>query len=111
VSEKVRGNMARRNEAELMYEQTRTQAEEEITKAYKDYETSGARVKALDQAIVAADRNFKEQNKDYQLGLVSNLDVLTALNTLQENRRSRDRAFYQHLAAYRQLEALTGILP
>ena len=47
---------------------------------------------ALEMATDAARKNYEAQQRDYRLGLVTNLDVLQALTVFQENQRALDRA-------------------
>jgi outer membrane protein len=111
TSAKVRSQAERVLERQLLLESSRLAIRNEVTQSHARVTSLQAQIRALDEVIRISDRNFQEQNRDYQLGLQSSLEVLQALNTLQENRRARDKAFYQYLSSYHRLEALAGRLP
>jgi len=46
----------------------------------------------LDEASIAARKSFDAQRKEYGLGLVTNLDVLQAVDLLQSQNMARDTA-------------------
>jgi outer membrane protein len=60
---------------------------------------------ALEKATEAARKNYEAQRHDYRLGLVTNLDVLQALTTFQENQRALDRARYTAKIDFFRLQA------
>ena len=66
---------------------------------------------ASDRAFKMAKANYEESLKDYRLGLVTNLDTLTALNTYLDSKRSFDRVSLQLFQAYDQLKTSVGLKP
>ena len=88
------------------------QAALEVRSAYEDV-TSGVRVtKALEQASNLSEANVKAQTQDYRLGLVNNLDVLGAFNSLEATKLQWDNARIQTLrAAVRLQVAQGGLVP
>jgi outer membrane protein len=63
-----------------------------IRKTYGELTATLREVKSLDEAARAAHQSYDALRKEYKLGLVTNLDVLQALDLLQSQRRARDTA-------------------
>jgi outer membrane protein len=83
-------------------------AERDVRQTHAALDSSLSVVAALERALTLADANAKAQTADYRLGLVTNLDVLSALNTALETRLRRDRAKLQAALARVQLEVAAG---
>jgi outer membrane protein len=94
-----------RTQAELALSQARRQAEQEIRVAYQNAHLDRSQLDALGKATEAAKKNYAAQQRDYRLGLVTNLDVLQAMNAYQENERALDRAQYAAKLNWLRLEA------
>ncbi|HLF17684.1 MAG TPA: TolC family protein [Candidatus Omnitrophota bacterium] len=73
---------------ELRYKESKRRAELEIKNAYTNAEVTLRQESALRRAYEAADENYKLQLDDYRKNLVNNLDVLQALEDLQDMRRA-----------------------
>lgn len=56
-------------------------AEREVRTAYNNLEASQSEVNRLKALLNAAKKNFEAQRRDYELGVVTNLDVLAAIRT------------------------------
>ena len=69
----------------------RRSAEEEIRSDYAIALADKEQLDALKIATDLAQRNYEAQIKNFRLGLVTNLDVLSALTSFQENQRALDR--------------------
>jgi outer membrane protein len=91
---KVNEALSRQTQAELTTQRTRRQAEQEIRAAYQNALVDRPRLEALEKATEAARKNYEAQLHDYRLSLVTNLDVLQALTSFQENQRALHRARY-----------------
>lgn len=102
---RVRESLSQRDQAELAASQIGRQADQEIRSTYQSVALDRARIESLETATEAARKNYDVQLRDYRLGLVTNLDVLQALTTFQENRRALDRARYTAKLNYLRLEA------
>ncbi len=102
---RVREADSQRTQAELGASQIRRQAEQEIRSVYQSVGFDRAQLSALETATDAARKNYEAQLRDYRLGLVTNLDVLQALTTYQENLRALDRARYATKLDYIRLQA------
>jgi len=73
---------------ELLYQESRRLAELQIRNAYTNATVMLRRQEALKRAYEAADQNFNLQKEDYHKNLVNNLEVLQAIEDLQEMRRA-----------------------
>jgi len=63
---------------------------------------------ALKKAYSAARLNYHLQAKDYERSLVSNLDVLTSIQTLEDAERDYISALYAAKRQYWQLRVAVG---
>ena len=95
-------------EAKLEYSRVKRTAEREIKDAYESWKSALERYQALEKAVKAAQENFDFQKEDYDHNLVSNLDVLEALQILFETRRDANEALYDMKKSYWQLEVAKG---
>ena len=66
---------------------------------------------SMDEAAKAARQSYDALLKEYRLGLVTNLDVLQALDLLQAQQKSRDAAFIKAKRRRIQLNVAAGVLP
>jgi len=98
-------------QSELTYKRTMRLAVQDIHDSFSLVSTAGARIEALTKALASAEQNFKLQRVDYQLNLVNNLDVLSAIQTLQDTRRTYNSAYYENRRYYWQLRAASGNIP
>lgn len=83
-------------------------AERDTRTAYVNLVSSLESVAALQNADNLAAANVKAQEQDYKLSLVTNLDVLDSLNTLQSTRLLLNSARQQSDFARVQLEVAAG---
>jgi outer membrane protein len=98
-------------QSELAYKRAARLAIQDIHDSYSLVTTAGARTEALTKALASAEENSKLQQEDYKLNLVSNLDVLSAIQTLQDTRRTYNSAYYENRRYYWQLRAASGSIP
>jgi len=84
------------------------QAELEIKTAYDGLQTGLAVADSLDKARALAQANAEAQMADYKLGLVTNLDALTSLKTMQDTALALDRARIDVFWAQTLLETAAG---
>ena len=97
--------------AELTAQRTRRTAEQEIRGLYETLRNDQRSAQSYKDSVALAERNFSEQSREYRLGLVTNIDVLTALTTFQENRRSLDRTATSVKLDFARLEAAVARRP
>ncbi|MBI3321756.1 MAG: TolC family protein [Candidatus Omnitrophica bacterium] len=102
---------SRERQARLRLEQIRRQALLEIRDAYANYQAGFARHAVLEQARDAAEENYRLQVEDYRLNLVNNLDVLQALEDVQNARRETIHAIHEVKRLSWQLRVAAGNLP
>jgi len=99
---------AQARESELTYVETRRRAVLDIHDAYVRAQAAIVRTRALTQALTSAELNYSLQRDDYRQSLVSNLDVLTALQNLGVIKRTYIHSVYEKKRYYRQLQAAVG---
>lgn len=75
------------HEEELRYSQFRRRAEQDVKNAHTRFLSALRRSDALARAVEASQKNYDLQVQDFQINLVNNLDVLDALEELQDTRR------------------------
>ena len=108
---RVREAVSQGTQAELNASQVRRQAEQEIRALHQAVALDRSQLDALSKATDAARKNYEAQQRDYRLGLVTNLDVLQALTAFQENQRALDRARYTAKLNHLRLQAASARRP
>jgi len=106
----IKQAMSEWKKAKYSYSLAERQAEFEIKEAYEYWVASLQESKLLEDARAASEENFRLQKEDYLRSLVNNLDVLEALESLQDTRREAVRAHYEMKENYWQLAVATGRL-
>lgn len=104
----VREARAGAREAKLTFELAQREAVLDIRDTYAKLQAELTRRAALQRAVEAAEENYRLQAEDYRRSLVNNLDVLQALETLQDSRRGVIESTYEVKRLYEQLRAATG---
>mgnify|MGYP001576924734 CR=1 FL=1 len=104
----VKEKVSEARQAKLRFEQALRRATLEIADAYAELSAAIARRAALLKALDAAEQSYRLQTEDYRLNLVNNLDVLEALETLQDARRDAIGARHEAARRYWRLRAATG---
>lgn len=79
----------------LLLSQIRRQAKTEVKQSYESWQFSHEQYQALKEAVASAEKSYGLQSEDYRKSLANNLDVLAALQTLNNTRQSENQAFYQ----------------
>jgi outer membrane protein len=95
-------------ESELLFKRAQRSAGQDIHNAFANARYAFLRTAVLEQALKSAELNYTLQTKDYKLNVVNNLDVLTALQGLQDVRRSYNHMYYESRRFYWQLQAAAG---
>jgi outer membrane protein len=111
LQSQVREAVSQSTQAELGASQVRRQAEQEIRSLHQSVVYDRLQLAALEKATEAARKNYEVQRRDYRLGLVTNLDVLQALTSFQENQRALDRARFTARLNYQRLQAAAARRP
>lgn len=97
--------------AELDAARLRRDALREVRSLYSVVRNAVLQIKAFREAAVMAERNLKEQTREYRLGSVTNLEVLTALNSLYENQRQWQQIEFLAASSFLSLNAAVGVVP
>ncbi|MFA5139220.1 MAG: TolC family protein [Elusimicrobiota bacterium] len=108
ISAQTRQATHRQNKAGEAFSLARRKAETETRTAFRSLEAGLAVVSAREKAVTLAEANAKAQAADYRNGLVTNLDVLGALNTLQQVRLQLETARVDAALAKARLRVATG---
>ncbi len=107
--QKIQQARSQERKAELEWLAAKRELESTIRSQYLRLDGSLKEFEKLDQARKTAHQNFKEQSSQYELGLVTNLDVLAALNSQTDVERSREKALYSAKLNMTQLELYSGL--
>ena len=102
---------AQARENKLLFDRAVRAAGQDIHNAYVNAEASFLRTKVLEKAFKSAQLNYDLQKEDYKHNVVNNLDVLTALQNLQDVRRNYTRVTLESKRFYWQLQVASGSLP
>lgn len=92
IAAQVREAKAQRGIREQALSLALRKAELEARQAHADLLSDLAVVSALESALSLAQANAKAQSEDYRHGLVTNIDVLTSLTTVQNTELRLDQA-------------------
>jgi outer membrane protein len=111
VQSKVREAGSQRNQAELSQSQVLRQAEQEIRAFFQSSAADLSQLHSLANATTAAKKSYQAQLREYRLGLVTNLDVLLALTSYQQNQRALDRVRFTTKSDYLHLLAAAAQRP
>jgi outer membrane protein len=104
----IRETSAKARQAKLTYERTQREAIRESRDTYAQFRAAVARAHALEQALASVEENYRLQREDYRLNLVSNLDVLRALQELEEARQDLIGVRYEAKRLYWLLRVAAG---
>jgi outer membrane protein len=111
VSSQVREAVEAKRAAELTNNEYIRTAERDLAIQYQNYLQILEQYKSLKQARDKAEEAYRLSLKDYDLGLITNLDVLQSLNFYVTTERNYDGLFVLGHLAYHNLEAAAGVLP
>ncbi|HRK02380.1 MAG TPA: TolC family protein [Oligoflexia bacterium] len=98
-----------KREADLRLANARRVAEQQIRSLWAAVRASQKQMSTLKKALDLAERNYRLQDKEYSLGLVTNLDVIQALNAFYDTRRSYDRVRFQTKLEFIRLETAAAL--
>ena len=105
---RVREAAERRKQSELQLSTARRNAERQIRSLHQELVGHLQQHLALHKAVDLAEKNFAQQTKDYRYGLATHLEVIQAMNSLQETKRLHDRNRYAAHAALAALKSAVG---
>lgn len=107
----VKEAQAKARESELQFIRARRSAKLDIEDAYVRLKYIISRNKALRKVLLAYEMNYVLQKEDYQLSLINNIDVLIAIQTLEQARRNYRQTLLEISRLYWQLRVATGQIP
>jgi outer membrane protein len=99
------------HQSELALSRIRRAAQQDIRDAYKTFKSDLAQVIAQQDAVVLSEKNYQAELKDYNYGLVTNLDVLAAMSSYQDSVRALDKLKFSVMIDHQHLDAVTAQLP
>lgn len=105
---RAREDVERKTEAVLELNDYERAVKLEVSRRYETFRRYYDQIKAFDMAMERGKKSYEEAVKDYRLGLVSNLDVLSSLNIYLENKRNAERTRIQALMTKKMLDAVVG---
>lgn len=108
ISAQTREAKARERSSEQAVSAAKRAAQRDARSAYMNLQWALSAMNALEKADELAAENVKAQEHDYKLSLVTNLEVLDSLNTMQTTRLQLDAARNQAAFARAQLEVAAG---
>ncbi len=103
---KVREAHAKERQALMELQRVQREAALQIQGDVTNYNARLAELRSLEKAVELSRAAYREQNSQYDLGLVSNLDVLSSLSTYYETKRSLDRSLHELLFLEEKLRLL-----
>jgi outer membrane protein len=98
-------------ESELSYRRAIRLALVDIHDSYALASAAITRTTTLAKALQSAEQNYALQKEDYKLNLVNNLEVLSAIQDLENTRRGYNNAYYESRRLCWQLRAAGGDIP
>lgn len=98
-------------QAELQLSRVVRLAESEIKQAHAALTSSIRETEALEDAYDKARKSYQAQVREYRMGLVNNLDVLQAMNAMQDIKAKYDTAYLQTKLNVFKLRVVTEELP
>jgi outer membrane protein len=105
---KVKEAVSKAKESELEFQRSRRTALQDIHDSFVNAWSSFSRTSVLNKALKSAELNYQLQLQDYKLNIVNNLDVLNAIQNLENVRRSYNHVLYESKRFYWQLLAAAG---
>ena len=107
----VNQNIEKKQQAIYTLSDYKKNIELDITSRYETFHRYLDQIKAFDSALEKTKKSYEETVRDYRLGLVSNLDVLTSLNTYLDSKRNSEKTKILAMMNLKLLEASAGVLP
>lgn len=100
---------AARRSAAFAAQSAERQALTEVRSAYEEHKYAALQGASLQEALALATENARYQLEDYKFGLVTNLDVLNALNSVLQTRLALSQVKVRGTLTLLQLENAAGL--
>jgi len=110
-------NAAKREELQKVNQETIALANLEkdvvidVNTKYEQFLRYQDQIKANEIAYKSAKQSYEESLKDYALGIISNLDVITSLNLYLNNKKEYEKSQLMAEYSLKVLEASAGMIP
>lgn len=111
VAARVREARSGLQQAQLSLEYLERQIQSDVKKAHTAWTSSLEESQSVEEAYRAAKKSYEAQRREYRLGLVTNLEVINAMNLMQIAKRAWDDAGIESQRLYVALIIATGTLP
>lgn len=105
---KIKAALIDKKKSDLTLSRAERHSETETKQAYDSLSARLEEYGALEAAVTSAEENYKLQKEDYALALVTNLDVLEALENLNRTRLDYNEVYTELLKDYRRLQVASG---
>jgi outer membrane protein len=105
---KIKAALVDKKKSDLTLSQAERHSQTETKQAYDSLSARLDEYRALEDAVKSAEENYKVQKEDYALALVTNLDVLEALQNLNQTRLDYSEVYTELLKDYRRLQVASG---
>ena len=105
TSSKVKTAESQKRQGEMQLSLVQRMALDEVRSLYHNLKSDMAQLAALKEAADVSAKNYEAIAKDYELNLVSNLDVLQSMTAYQDTVRSMEKIRYLAKIDYNKLEA------
>lgn len=97
--------------ADLALRQKIRDADREVRSNYHNVVSLAEQIEALEKAAIAAEKNYREQSRDFRNSLVTNLDVIQSLDAFHKAKRSLDKTRFDAQIAWAKLKASVAQVP
>jgi outer membrane protein len=111
INSQTRAAESAQRQAEEQLEQSRRMDVEDLRSAYVKLHYDLSQERALVDAADLAGKNYKAETRNFERGLVTNLDVLQAMVTFVNTLQAADATHYGALGDFQSLQAQTGRAP
>ncbi len=105
ISSDIKIAKSQLRQSEIQLSQVERLAMEDVRSLHHNLKADLAQLAALQEAYDISKKNYEANSKDYELNLVTNLDVLQALTAYQDTQRSLEKIRYLTKIDYNKLEA------
>lgn len=108
IDARIDQQKAQQRITKLQTEQLKRQIERDIKIAWENVLSTESQVKKLKELVTASQKSYEAQKRDYEIGVVNNLEVLQSIRALQEAKRKLLRAQFDLKSYQTDLMVNTG---
>ncbi len=108
---KINEAVWKEHETRYSYLDSKKNLESELVSKIETHNRFVNQIESFNEAVTMAKKSYDEALKDYRLGLISNLDVLTALNLYLDAKRNSEKNKIQAIQSEYVLKAASGVMP